>query len=167
MVPAPTHPDGNDGMSLVLQNSNEHEKSGGSQTVYLSQAAASPVLVMAWSRPESMSGSTDDGYSLYVDITYSDGSNDWGYTLPFNPNEHKWQHRFALLDRPKPITQLNVYCMLRDHQGKAYFDDVVVSPFQEFACTCVSGEMYMPTGSRNCVPCPKDRICAYGFPLMD
>ena len=39
----------------------------------------------AWSRPEGVSGGEDDGYSLYVDITYSDGTNEWGFILRVQP----------------------------------------------------------------------------------
>ncbi len=114
-----------------------------------------------------MSGPKDDGYSLYIDITYSDGSNEWGYILQFDPSDHRWQEQSALLDRPKPISHLNVYCMLRGHKGKAYFDDIVVAPFTEFACACLAGEMYMPSQAKNCVPCTNDRICPYGYPLRE
>ena len=160
-----SHTEGSDGKSLVLTNLNEHEKSGASQNVNLHQTEAAPVLVRAWSKSEGVSGIKDPGYSLYIDITYSDGTNEWGFILPFDPSNTKWQQRYALVIRPKPISQMNVYCMLRGHKGKAYFDDVVVAPLTEFGCACLSGEMYMPSQTRSCVPCPKDTLCAFGYPL--
>ena len=62
---------------------------------------------------------------------------------------------------------MNVYCMLRGHKGRAYFDDVVVAPLREFGCACISGEMYMPSKARSCVPCPKGKMCVFGYPLIE
>jgi len=164
---AASHPEGMDGNSLVLENTGDGEKSGANQVVQLHQSEAAPILVSAWSRPEGVSGGEDDGYSLYVDITYSDGTNEWGFILRFNPLDRAWQRRHALLNRNRPIAQLNVYCMLRGHKGRAYFDDVVVAPFRKFGCACLPGEMYSPSHTRSCVPCPKNKVCSFGYPLAD
>ena len=102
-----------------------------------------------------------------MDITYSDGTNEWGFILRFNPSDRAWQRRHALLNRNRPIAQLNVYCMLRGHKGRAYFDDVVVAPFRKFGCACLPGEMYSPSHTRSCVPCPKNKVCSFGYPLAD
>ena len=124
-------------------------------------------MVSAWSQPEGVAGIKDDGYSLYIDITYTDGSNEWGYILSFDPSDPNWQRRYALVNRSKPISQMNVYCMLRGHKGRAYFDDVVVAPLRDFGCACISGEMYMPSKARSCVPCPKGKMCVFGYPLIE
>ena len=164
----PSHPEGNDAnMALVLENVSDNEKSGANQNVHLHQSDPGPVLVSAWSQPEGVAGIKDDGYSLYIDITYTDGSNEWGYILSFDPSDPNWQRRYALVNRSKPISQMNVYCMLRGHKGRAYFDDVVVAPLRDFGCACISGEMYMPSKARSCVPCPKGKMCVFGYPLIE
>jgi len=157
------HPDLFEPYQLLLDN----EKSGANQNVHLHQSDPGPVLVSAWSQPEGVAGIKDDGYSLYIDITYTDGSNEWGYILSFDPSDPNWQRRYALVNRSKPISQMNVYCMLRGHKGRAYFDDVVVAPLRDFGCACISGEMYMPSKARSCVPCPKGKMCVFGYPLIE
>lgn len=64
-----------------------------------------------------MSGSPDGGYALYVDITYKDGSNTWGYTVPFDTGTHGWQYKAGVIDEGKPIKSLTVHAMFRWHTG--------------------------------------------------
>ena len=39
------------------------------------------LLVTAWSLASNISGDKDSGYSLYIDITYTDDTNLWGQII--------------------------------------------------------------------------------------
>ena len=114
-------------------------------------------------------GSPDASWSLYVDVTFVDGTHEWGYNLPFDTTDGGWQLRTAYLDRPtKPISSLEVYCMLRGKAGTAYFADVVVAQASRSACACPEGQVYVPSSAMPCAPCPPGAsACLLGEPLFD
>ena len=155
------------GKSLFLENADASKSSGAVQLVRLHQKEASPVLIMGWSKAINMSGSKDSGYSLYIDITFIDGTHEWSFALPFDPKRPDWQLQYAMLERPKPIHELQVYCMLRGHEGTAVFDDVVVAPMLDVACRCGDEEVYRPSKDGECEACPGGSMCVFGFPLHD
>jgi hypothetical protein len=81
------------------------------------------IIVSAWSRAEGVSGSPDSGYSLYLDITYADGTNEWGVNRPFSVGTHGWERRQVVLRPAKPVRTLHFYGLFRGHTGTAWFDD--------------------------------------------
>ena len=89
----------------------------------LNQTAPAPVLVSGWSRAEGVGGSADDDYSLYVDLTYTDGTSLWGQTADFETGTHDWQRRHVLIVPTKPLRNMNVYALFRRHAGTVWFDD--------------------------------------------
>ena len=101
------------------------------------------------------------------DITFIDGTHEWSFALPFDPKRPDWQLQYAMLERPKPIHELQVYCMLRGHEGTAVFDDVVVAPMLDVACRCGDEEVYRPSKDGECEACPGGSMCVFGFPLHD
>lgn len=100
---------------------------GVAQTVLLNQAKPLPVLVSGWSRAESVSGTADAGYSVYVDIEFTDGDHLWGQTATFDTGTHDWQFRRVVVVPEKPIARLTAYGLFRGHTGTAYFDDFSVA----------------------------------------
>lgn len=77
-----------------------------------------PCFLGADSQPNAqVGGSADGGYALYVDITYKDGSNTWGYTVPFDTGTHGWQYKAGVIDEGKAIKSLTVHAMFRWHTG--------------------------------------------------
>ncbi len=90
------------------------------------RVAAAPVVVRGWSRAEGVDGSPDRDYSLYVDIIYNDGTPLWGRTANFQCGTHDWEQREILITPEKPIRTLSFYCLVRNHAGKVWFDEVEV-----------------------------------------
>lgn len=64
---------------------------GAGQSVALNQDAPRPIVATVWSRAENVGGRRDADYSLYLDLTYTDGTPLWGRTSPFKTGNHDWQ----------------------------------------------------------------------------
>ena len=101
-------------------------ESGISQTLTLSRTNIAPFIIRGWSKAENVSGSPDNGYSLYVDIVYADGTSLWGQTASFNCGTHDWEKREFVLLPDKPVKSFTLHCLFRGHTGKVWFDDAAV-----------------------------------------
>ena len=99
---------------------------GASQTLTLNRTNIAPFIIRGWSKAENVSGTPDSGYSLYVDITYADGTPLWGQTVDFNCGTHDWEQRQFVLLPDKPVKSFTLHCLFRGHTGKAWFDDASV-----------------------------------------
>ncbi len=119
------------GRGVVCESGDTAEQYGASQTVVLNQETTWPIVVRGWSRAENVSGTPDSGYSLYVDLEYSDGTPLWGQTVSFSTGTHDWQQRELLIVPDRPIASLNLHCLFRGHTGKVWFDDVELRPAAE------------------------------------
>lgn len=109
---------------LVCDNGSDgHTRRGAAQTVTLNQRRPEPILAVASSKAEAVSGSADSGYSLYLDLVFTDGSHLWGQTAYFGTGTHDWQQRRVVIVPEKPIRQVSVNLLLRGHSGKASFRD--------------------------------------------
>ena len=111
--------------ALQLANPKRSD-SGASQSVVLNQAAPCPILVRAWSKAQAVSGRPDKGYSLYVDIYYTDGTPLYGQTVNFATGTTAWQPAELNIEPEKAIRNVNVYLLLRRRTGTAFFDDVAL-----------------------------------------
>ncbi|HXP59790.1 MAG TPA: hypothetical protein VN829_04815, partial [Dongiaceae bacterium] len=89
-----------------------------------------PLVVRGWSKAENVSGGADRDYSLYADLVYEDGSTLWGQTANFHAGTHDWEEREMTIVPEKPVKVLTVYCLLRRHSGRVWFDDVAVEENQ-------------------------------------
>ncbi|MCX6361052.1 MAG: hypothetical protein NT029_14675 [Armatimonadetes bacterium] len=98
------------------------EAHGATFTAELNQTAPRPVVVTGWSRCEGVSGHSDNDYAIYIDITYTDGTPLWGQTAPFAVGSHGWQQRQVTVIPAKPIAQVHVHALFRNHTGTAWFD---------------------------------------------
>jgi hypothetical protein len=116
----------NGAASACMRNPGRATRSQISQTVTLNQEQPCAILVRAASRGENVSGGRDRGYSLYVDIYYTDGTPLYGQTYDFATGTTDWQLGELCLEPAKPIRNVNVYLLLRDKSGTAWFDDVAV-----------------------------------------
>src|SRR5205823_4531610 len=112
--------------AVVCVNALGEGEYGASQTVMLNQRTAAPVVVRGWSKAREVSGSADSGYSIYIDLTYADGTPLWGQTADFRCGTHDWERRELVIQPEKPVRSLTVYCLFRGHTGKVWFDDVAV-----------------------------------------
>jgi hypothetical protein len=61
-----------------------------------------------------------------VDIYFTDGTPWYGNTFNFPTGTTDWQLGELYLEPAKPIRNVNVYMLLRNKTGKAWFDDVAV-----------------------------------------
>eukprot|EP00899_Mesostigma_viride_P008942 jgi/Mesvir1/18049/Mv09366-RA.1 len=149
--------------SLFLMNKDLSQKHGALQRVVLNQDRPMPLLVSGWSKAKDVSGVSDAGYALYVDVSFMDGSHEWGWNLAFDAGTHDWQRRMSLLDYSKAIESLSLYCMFRDHTGSVWFDDIVVIPTAASVCKCKEGQLYDPSPGLECQPCPQGKACLLGY----
>ena len=109
---------------FVCDNENDGAvQRGVSQPVVLNQKTPQPIVAVAWSKAENVGGSRDNDYSLYLDLTYTDGEELWGQTAPFTVGTHDWEKREVMVLPAKPIKSLSFHMLLRRHTGKAFFRD--------------------------------------------
>jgi hypothetical protein len=112
--------------AVVCENPSGEGEFGASQTLLLNRTTVAPLVVRGWSRARNVSGSPDTGYSIYVDLTYTDGTPLWGQTGDFHCGTHDWERRELVIQPEKPVKSLTVYCLFRGHTGKVWFDDIAV-----------------------------------------
>lgn len=110
--------------SIRLHNPTADLRSGVMHVVELNQAKPVPFRVTAWSKAQDVSGSADSGYSLYLDLYYTDGSPEWGLISPFSTGTHDWERREVLVIPHKPVGKVYVHLLLRNHSGTVWFDDI-------------------------------------------
>src|SRR5262249_15629375 len=79
--------------ALVGETSEGQGWFGASQSLVLNRTVAIPLVVRGWSKASAVSGAADSNYSLYVDLTYVDGTPLWGQSASFRPGTHDWQER--------------------------------------------------------------------------
>ena len=116
--------EGRGGSRCVVCERREGEgEFGASQTLTLNRTNIAPLIIRGWSKAENVSGSADNGYSLYVDIIYADGTPLWGQTASFTCGTHDWEHRQFVILPDKPVKSLALHCLFRGHTGKVWFDD--------------------------------------------
>jgi len=96
---------------------------GAGQSVVLNQTRPEPIVAVAWSKAEAVTGSPGSNYALYLDLVYRDGTSLWGQTAPFSVGTHDWQRRQVVVLPEKPIRSVSFYMLLRSHGGKAWFRD--------------------------------------------
>ncbi len=89
----------------------------------LNQKIAVPIFVSGWSKADQVSGLPDDGYSLYVDLIYTDDTPLWGKSSAFSTGTHAWERRQLIIFPQKPVKSMTVYALFRKHSGTAWFDD--------------------------------------------
>lgn len=116
--------------SIRLHNDSHEQRSGVMHTIELNQTKPVPLRISAWSRAKDVSGSADAGYSLYIDLHYTDGTPEWGLISPFSTGTHDWERREVLVIPRKPIARVYVHLLLRNHAGTVWFDDVQMETLQ-------------------------------------
>jgi hypothetical protein len=112
---------------IFCENEKSTEARGAGAQVVLNQREAAPLVVRGWSKAQGVSGSSDSGYAIYVDLQYEDGTPLWGQTADFRCGTHDWEMRELTIMPEKPVRRLSVYFLLRGHAGQVWFDDLSVS----------------------------------------
>jgi hypothetical protein len=116
----------NSSQSIVCERREGDGEFGASQTFTLNRTNIAPFIIRGWSKAENVTGSPDNGYSLYVDIEYADGTPLWGQTANFTCGSHDWEQRQFVLLPDKPVRSFTLHCLFRGHNGKVWFDDASV-----------------------------------------
>ena len=109
--------------SIRCDSLNPAADMGAEQTIVLNQKAPHPILFSAWSRADSVSNAHPSDYSLWIDVTYADGTHQYGDIVPFDAGTHDWERVQETVLPHKPVAQMNVYLLFRQHTGTAWFDD--------------------------------------------
>ena len=94
---------------------------GVSQVVTLNQIRPEPIVASAWSKAEGVGGGRNSDYSLYLDLTYTDGTPLWGQVDTFSVGSGDWEKGQVLVFPAKPVKSLSFHMLLRRHAGKAWF----------------------------------------------
>ncbi len=111
-----------DGEAFVCDNGADAKaRRGVSQTVVLNQSTPEPIVAIASSKAEGVTGSPDSGYSIYLDLQHEDGTPLWGQTASFDVGTHDWQQRRVVVVPEKPVKSVAMYLLFRGHGGKAWF----------------------------------------------
>lgn len=136
---------------------------GAWQEVVVAQENPEPLVLEGWSRiinrgetraaTAKRTGKSDDpsDYSLYADITFTDGSKRWAFVVPF-PGESStevtgggrldagtsdglgWRHEYGIIDEDKPVRSVMLVLLYRHRIGEVMFDDVRLWPLREALC---------------------------------
>jgi hypothetical protein len=102
---------------------------GAMQSVHVDQQEAAPLAIEGESRALEIDGEPGHDYSLYVDITYQDGTHLWGQVATFDTGSHDWQFARAVIEPEKPVLRANVHLLLRNRTGTAWFRRVSFGPW--------------------------------------
>eukprot|EP00958_Prasinococcus_capsulatus_P000401 scaffold32_cov368-Prasinococcus_capsulatus_cf.AAC.3 len=102
------------------------EHLGASQVVFFEEPGSGLVLVSAVSSSEAVMEATghEDGYSVYMDVYYADGTTDYGYVLPFAVGTvlHQTQTGLILLERA--VHKIELHLLFRLRLGRVRFHSV-------------------------------------------
>jgi hypothetical protein len=112
--------------AVACQNDAPPGASGARQTLLLHRDVPRALVVSGWSRCRDVDGAPDDGYALYVDVEFSDGTALFGQYVGFTPGTHDWERRELLVPATKPVRSVSVYALFRGHSGRVWFDDLSV-----------------------------------------
>ena len=125
------------GIFVCANAANAQVQRGVSQTVVLNQTKPEPIVGMAWSKAEGVTGSRNSDYSLYIDLVYSDGSPLWGQTASFDVGTHDWQQAKVVILPEKPVKTVSFHMLLRRHAGTALFRDPELHAIRPPAGACL------------------------------
>lgn len=113
-----------DGAEIVCDNGRDPScYNGFVWTLKLNQREPAPFTVEAESRADVTPGGSDEAnYSLYLDITYMDGSRLYGQHAPFAKRPGLgWQRRLVTVVPDKPVKLAQCYLLFRYQTGCVRF----------------------------------------------
>ena len=94
---------------------------GVGKKIILNQKVPLPLKVTAESKAENASYSNSSGYSLYLDVYYTDGSALYGQKAEFTGGTHDWELKEVQVNPSNPIREVNCWLLFRKNSGKAWF----------------------------------------------
>ncbi len=112
-----------DNIFICDNGSDSQVQRGVSQTILIDQQNPEPIVATAWSKAVNVGGGRNSDYSLYLDLTYQDGTPLWGQVHTFNIGSHDWERAEVTIFPEKPVKAVSFHMLLRRHAGKAFFRD--------------------------------------------
>jgi hypothetical protein len=117
--------------SMQCSTTNATDAHGAYQTIVLNQTTPQILKLSGWSKAQGVTSSSDKDYSIYLDITYTNGTYLYGQTVNFSVGTHDWEYKEAQIIPAMPIKQINCYLLFRNsHTGTVWFDDITVAQYQ-------------------------------------
>lgn len=62
---------------------------------------------------------------------YENGKKEEGFVVTFEGGTHDWQFNTRVFNPIYPISQVEIYCLVRAHPGTVWFDNVSVSKLSD------------------------------------
>ena len=106
--------------------------------IQVHQSHPESLVLSGWSRAFNVSGNPDLDYSLYMDVTFQDGTVSPPLHVPFSTGTHDWEFKFRIFSFPKPVREVSILLLFRQHTGQVWFDDVDLSVFSHSLCKIAS-----------------------------
>ena len=111
------------------------------RTVEINQTRARPLVISGWSKAKEVAGKRGDGYSLWVDLQYTDGTSLWGQKAFFDVGSHDWQYVQLPFVVAKPVKRVSFSILFRGSlTGTVWFDDVALQEMELGGCSIFEGK---------------------------
>lgn len=116
--------------SLMLRSEDTAGTRGARQVITLDPPVRHPFRVSGWSKAVRAEVAQD--YSIYLDLTYDDGTPLWGQIAAFEQGTHDWEYSELVFDVARPVRTIEVFVLFRKAKGAVWFDDIRVElvPFE-------------------------------------
>jgi hypothetical protein len=132
---------------------------GARQSVLLKRPTKEPIAIRGFSKAEGVSGGRDSNYAIYVDVCYASGGFLFGQCATFPTGTHDWQESELVLHPAEPVSELRVYCLLRNHQGKAWFDDIHIGPVKDPSVNWIINPGFEEDEKRSDLQFVRNNVC--------
>jgi hypothetical protein len=154
----------------AVQHLSTTQHTGAKHTLLARGAAPRYISVGGWSKPKRIAGegkflNPPAAYSVYADVNYVDGTNEYSIVAPFERTATGWHHAFVRheLKWRKPIQSVDLFARLSDEEGGAFFDDLHVGFSDSLAdpdttISCLRGSF--PVDNNHCEICPAGEACS-------
>jgi len=145
--------------SLLADAGEEGTWAGVNQTIAIDPPVQEKILVKGFSRAQGVTGERDHNYAVYVDVVYAKGGYKFGQCATFSPGTHDWEESEYVIEPEEPVSELRMYCLLRTHRGKAWFDDIHIGPADDPATNWVENPGFEQASSRTDLQYIRDNVC--------
>lgn len=110
--------------SIRCTNTSSDERKGALTIIELNQKTAAPIVVSGWSMCKGVTGPPNTDYSIYLDLTYTDGTPLWGRAATFSTGDSEWQQKTVTVLPSKPVKTISLHLLFRGRTGTVWFDDI-------------------------------------------
>jgi BppA domain 1 len=111
---------------IVVENKTLKDIGGVIQQIKLNQTEIKPIFFSAESKAENVSGTSNSAYSIYLDLTHTDGTRKYGVIAKFKTGTHDWETVTKSYTPKKPIKTISFHLLFRKHTGKVWFRNIVL-----------------------------------------